>query len=103
MKYLIYSYDELILMNKNVKTIKHIYLCRNNLSFNGENLSGNYLNESVLTETIFLSTTYYYLNLANYYITLIRLENIENFFPLNILKNNLNEFYSLTILDLNNV
>ncbi|CAF3557516.1 unnamed protein product [Rotaria sordida] len=184
-----YSYDELILINNNIKnltsssfdnikTIKRINLYGNNLSFIDENLLrllGNYLEELILTgnnhinslefltryplkklrliklnqfnltninlekifhnmtnleiislnscqlkhipninhikqlnlennfltQTIFLSTTYYYLNLANNYITSIILQNNKNLISLNISKNNLNEFYSLTISNKN--
>ncbi|CAF4280013.1 unnamed protein product, partial [Rotaria sp. Silwood2] len=59
------------------------------------------LESNFLSQTIFLSTTYYYLNLANNYITSIILQNNKNLISLNISKNNLNEFYSLTISNKN--
>ncbi|CAF1004210.1 unnamed protein product [Rotaria magnacalcarata] len=59
------------------------------------------LEDNFLSNTIFLSTSYYQLNLAHNHISSIILQNNKNLISLNLSKNNLNEFYSLTISNKN--
>jgi hypothetical protein len=55
------------------------------------------LENNLFSNTIFLSTTYQHLNLANNQISSIILQANENLVSLNLSKNLLNEFYSSTI------